>query len=160
MAASLMPRSQLPSYVTAFAQILIGGRSRDALKLWRDAVKAQYEAMAAARVRGAGFLKVGWLSVMTELRSLTGLRFGGLEGEAGVRLVGRLKSRVSIAKPGEALGAVGVNLAKAAWDKREGQFMKGLPALQRAMDDEAASTKQHLDEELKKTVEAFNAANH
>jgi hypothetical protein len=136
------------------AQTFGGGSA--ALESWRGAVGREYAKIEASRLRGSGFLKVGWLSVMTELRSLAGLQFGGLGGERGVKLVGRLKSRVEIAKPGTFIGAVGIHLAQAAWDKKEGQYTKGLPALQRALDDEARSMNEHMEQEMRDSTEKFN----
>lgn len=132
------------------------GRGGAALETWRGFVASEYEKLEGSRLRGAGFLKVGWLSVMTEVRSLAGLQFGGLQGEAGVRLVGRLKSRVQIAKPGTFIGAIGVHLAKAEWDKRDGQFTKGSPALERALSDEEASMSKHMEDEMKEATDKFN----
>jgi hypothetical protein len=158
--ARAMNGSGLDPIMTQFAMIALGGRDKGGLALWRAAVKAQYENMAKARVRSAGFLKVGWLSVMTELRSLAGLNFGGLQGEAGIKLVGRLKSKVQIAKPGDNIGAIGIHLAKAAWDKRDGQYTKGAPALERALNDEAASMNKHMEDEMREATEQFNRAQH
>jgi hypothetical protein len=125
-------------------------------QLWQQAVKEEFNTMMGARARSAGFIKVGWLSAMTELRTLTGLSYGGIMGEAGVRLVGRLKSRVDPAKAGEQVGAIAVNLAQAHWDKREGQYTKGEPALERAMDDERANMQQFMDEETAAATAKFN----
>jgi len=132
------------------------------LAAWRAHVKATYKKMIGARKRGVGFIRVGWLSVIAEMREKIGGSYslGPGPSSAGTRLVGRLKSRLQIARPGDDSGAIGVNLAKAQWDKREGQYEKGEPALEQSMADEERSMNEFLEKEMEKETEEFNRAQH
>jgi hypothetical protein len=133
-------------------QARLRGKSGSELKAWRRLVKKTFLGMVGARKRSTAFLRVGWISVLQQMRA-KGVPYTGSKGQ-GVVLRGRLKGGVDIATPGK-LTVVMENTANARSENRGGFKRIGEPALQLAMD----FVKYDMEDYLSKAeTDKFNRA--
>ncbi len=123
--------------------------------LYGDAMKVAQAMMKAARLRSVAFLKSGWLPAIKTLAKLAERPGRAMRLDKKAEQIGKAKGDVSPAHEGLFITkAVIINLAEAKHDTKEALIKFGGPALQKAIDHEAASMSQYIEEKLKKAAAA------
>lgn len=127
------------------------------IEAWRQAIAKKFKSMLGGRRSGAGFMRVGWLSVLQILGPIVGGRYNRSAAGSGVH--GRPKGAAAPASEGNLVVTI-ENFANARSEVR-GAFMRlGEPALQRAFDRETADMVGYLEGEMRPEAEKFNARQH
>ena len=126
---------------------------------WQAEIKAQRGRITGARKSAAGFIRLGWVYVMKGLGPATGLTYYPGMGEAARARGPTAKGSVQIAREGN-LNVTITNTAHALKEHRGGFERIGYPALQRSMEKENASMKEHMEKEMEPGVHKFNAQQH
>lgn len=121
------------------------------------ALEKTFDRMLGSRKRAAGFLRVGWLSVVKSLGPYVKSKGSAPRADTGgSKLIGAMKGTATPARPGWTPTCVIVNSAQARSDHRNGLIRFGAPPLQKAFDLEAADITRYLEEELKEPVAQAN----
>lgn len=143
--------------LVGFAKVRRGELLKDEnmLSAWRALEKKEFTKMLSARGRAAGFIRVGWVSVMKSLGAVTGLKYFPGQADSG-KMVGMPKGESNPANAGKLLVSI-TNSAHAESEKRGGFERIGGVALQKAFDREAASMADYLAGEMEPGIQKFNA---
>lgn len=121
------------------------------------ALEKTFDRMLGSRKRAAGFLRIGWLSVVKSLGPYLKNRAGapGVD-TGGAKLMGAMKGSATPARASWTPTCTIINSAQARSDGRNGLIRFGTPPFQKAFDLEAADTIRFLDQELKDAVDKAN----
>jgi len=142
------------------AKMARGQRSKrrtSALKLWRARIKKTFEVMLGKRVRSAGFMKSGWLTVIRRMSRYGGSKAQSYKADAeGIKTWEPPKGRATPAVKSDTPFARIESSAASRRDKTGGFIRKGSAALKKAFDEEAASMIQHMESTLKPIADEFN----
>ncbi len=127
-------------------------RAVNVLMAYRAALRKKAKTILGSRKRAAAFLASGWLGVIKTL----GMKVRGVSAPQSifqyktlVKTRGVTKGKATPAVAGLTPTCTIENSAQAKSDKKNGLVRFGGPALQRAMDSEAQSIIDHLNEETK-----------
>ncbi len=129
-------------------------RAINAQKQWRMALKKGAKSIMGGRRSAAGFLRVGWLSVVQALRTFAPKSTTGAVymADKSLKIRGAMKGTVIPAAPGTTTICKITNSASALSDRKNGLIRLGGPALQRALDAETKGIIEHLDEATRATL--------
>lgn len=126
-------------------------------RAYLSAIAQKFKQIVARRKRGAGFLRVGWLSVVKLLGPFVRSRNGAPRVDTkGLQITGAMKGAAQPAKPGWLPTCRIENRAQARSDRKGGLLRYGTPGLQKAFDEETADTVQFLDREIKPEIDQAN----
>jgi hypothetical protein len=127
-------------------------------KAYLRALAKKSDTILGSRKRSAGFLRVGWLSVIKELGPLVGYQRGNAPApDSSVKQVGVMKGSVQPAAPGDRPSCTIINSAQSRSDRANGLIRFGAPALDRAFALETKDTNEYLEGEvLREAARRFN----
>ncbi len=126
--------------------------------------EAMIEAQAlirASRLRAVGFLKSGWVSVIKNLAPYVKSKRGAVRMDNTAKVVGRPKGDATPAKPGIITRAIIRNFATSKHTTTPDPLgLYGEPALQKAINIEAASMVEYMERKLKDAAKEVGIKTH
>ena len=123
--------------------------------LYGDAMRAAFEKMFAYRARSIAFLKSGWLPALDAFRAFS----GGGKGARGLPPVDKTAKQFKQPKGGGRIAtpsnptAVIWNTASTKRDHKKALLVYGMPALQKAYNEEVDSMKEYMERKFREDAQ-------